>query len=271
MDRLILPPHSFILATTEEYIKLPSTLTAFVEGRSSVGRMGLFIQNAGWVDPGFEGQITLELYNANNLPIMLERGRRVCQLVIAALDGEPTSPYSGKYVGQKNATDVFWPFGIWLVGVFHIFNADNRSASTLILFILLTLWMLRLSGYLMVSRILKGHHDKRYDFISDTGKPGSIEVRVLINYMVQAFLQSLMSLPLVMFRLNEQPFSILVIIGIVLVIIGLAGETLADISLQNHKKLFNGVCWEGLWNYSRHPNYFFDWLMWVALLCLQLQ
>ena len=64
-DSYVLLPNQFVLATTMEYISLPDTLTAFVEGRSSLGRMGLFIQNAGWVDPGFEGEITLELYNAN--------------------------------------------------------------------------------------------------------------------------------------------------------------------------------------------------------------
>ena len=58
-DRYILLPGQFVLATTMEYIVLPDHLTAFVEGRSSLGRLGLFIQNAGWVDPGFEGEITL--------------------------------------------------------------------------------------------------------------------------------------------------------------------------------------------------------------------
>ena len=71
-DSITLPPHSFLLATTAEYIRLPNNITAFVEGRSSIGRIGLFIQNAGWVDPGFEGRITLELYNANSLPIRLQ-------------------------------------------------------------------------------------------------------------------------------------------------------------------------------------------------------
>ena len=66
-----------------EYLRLPDTLTAFVEGRSSPGRLGLFIQNAGWVDPGFEGEITLELYNANRCAIALRAGRRVGQLVFA--------------------------------------------------------------------------------------------------------------------------------------------------------------------------------------------
>ena len=100
---IIIPSNSFLLATTMEYIKLPNDLTAFVEGRSSIGRMGLFIQNAGWVDPGFEGEITLELYNANRLPIKLEAGRRICQLVFAKMDDVALKPYSGKYQGQRSA------------------------------------------------------------------------------------------------------------------------------------------------------------------------
>ena len=101
---ITIPPHSFLLATTEEYIKLPDNLTAFVEGRSSIGRIGLFIENAGWVDPGFEGQITLELYNANSLPIRLQAGRRVCQLVFCAMDQAALNPYRGKYQGQRGTT-----------------------------------------------------------------------------------------------------------------------------------------------------------------------
>ena len=100
---ITIPPHTFLLATTHEYIKLPNNLTAFVEGRSSIGRMGLFIQNAGWVDPGFEGNITLELYNANSLPIKLQKGRRVCQLVFCQMDQEAENPYRGKYQGQKKS------------------------------------------------------------------------------------------------------------------------------------------------------------------------
>ena len=103
-EEIILPPHSFMLATTMEYVKLPNNLTAFVEGRSSIGRMGLFIQNAGWVDPGFEGEITLELYNANQLPIKLKAGRRICQLVFAQMDQDAHYPYRGKYQGQRSAT-----------------------------------------------------------------------------------------------------------------------------------------------------------------------
>jgi dCTP deaminase len=100
-ESIVMPAHSFLLATTIEYVKLPPNITAFVEGRSSIGRMGLFIQNAGWVDAGFEGQITLELYNANSLPIKIDAGRRVCQLVFCSMDKPADKPYQGKYQGQK--------------------------------------------------------------------------------------------------------------------------------------------------------------------------
>jgi dCTP deaminase len=87
-----------------EYFELPNDLTAFVEGRSSLGRMGLFIQNAGWVDPGFKGEITLELFNANRCAIELKSGRRVGQLVFAKMDIAAENPYNGKYQGQRGAT-----------------------------------------------------------------------------------------------------------------------------------------------------------------------
>ncbi|MBQ4320741.1 MAG: dCTP deaminase [Oscillospiraceae bacterium] len=103
-DTYLLLPGQFVLATTMEYFALPDDLTAFVEGRSSLGRMGLFIQNAGWVDPGFEGEITLELYNANRFAIELKAGRRVGQLVFAKMDKNAERPYRGKYQGQTGAT-----------------------------------------------------------------------------------------------------------------------------------------------------------------------
>lgn len=103
-DTYLLLPGQFVLATTKEYISLSDNLTAFVEGRSSLGRMGLFIQNAGWVDPGFCGEITLELYNANRCAIELQAGRRIGQLVFAQMDQKAINHYAGKYQGQRGVT-----------------------------------------------------------------------------------------------------------------------------------------------------------------------
>ena len=102
-EQIVIPPHTFLLAVTREFIRLPADITAFVEGRSSIGRIGLFIQNAGWVDPGFAGTITLELYNANRLPIRLAAGRRICQIVFARMDSPASRPYAGKYQNQRGA------------------------------------------------------------------------------------------------------------------------------------------------------------------------
>jgi len=112
-EGIVIEPKSFLLATTLEYIRLPEDITAFVEGRSSLGRLGLFIENAGWVDAGFEGQITLELYNANNVPIRLYKGMKICQIVLAKLDQPAERPYRGKYFGQRGATPskIFVDFG----------------------------------------------------------------------------------------------------------------------------------------------------------------
>ncbi|WP_457635168.1 dCTP deaminase [Persephonella sp.] len=103
-EGFVIQPKHFILATTREYIKLPDYLTAFVEGRSSLGRLGLFIENAGWVDAGFEGQITLEFYNANSRPLRIYPGMRICQLVFAKMEEPAERPYRGKYQGQRGTT-----------------------------------------------------------------------------------------------------------------------------------------------------------------------
>lgn len=100
----VIRPHNFVLASTMEYINLPTNITAWIEGRSSIGRIGLFIQNAGWIDPGFEGTITLELFNASNSSIRLIPGTRVGQIIFAELDNKCDNPYKGKYQGQQLTT-----------------------------------------------------------------------------------------------------------------------------------------------------------------------
>lgn len=100
----VLRPHTFVLASTREYIGIPDNVTAWIEGRSSIGRIGLFIQNAGWIDPGFEGTITLELFNASNYSIRLIPGTKVGQIIFAELDDRCKFPYVGKYQCQSITT-----------------------------------------------------------------------------------------------------------------------------------------------------------------------
>jgi len=100
---VVIQPGEFMLATTKEWIRVPIHAAAFVQGRSSIGRAALTVQNAGFVDPGFVGHITLELKNDAPVPIVLYPGYPVTQLVyIEAHD--VSKEYDGKYVGQVEAT-----------------------------------------------------------------------------------------------------------------------------------------------------------------------
>lgn len=97
-------PGDFMLATTKEAVHVPMDAAAFVQGRSSIGRIGLTVQNAGFVDPGFYGHITLELVNESPAPILLTPGYRIAQLVLMDANGV-TFGYKGKYNGQVEATE----------------------------------------------------------------------------------------------------------------------------------------------------------------------
>jgi dCTP deaminase len=103
-DKWTLAPHRFVLATTQECVDIPDGVAAFVSGRSSIGRLGLQVQNAGFIDAGFCGQITLELANQTQFPIVLIPGVRICQIVFVRQDRRSRNPYSGKYQGQIGAT-----------------------------------------------------------------------------------------------------------------------------------------------------------------------
>lgn len=102
-SEVVMYPGDFLLATTVETVRIPNNMCAFVQGRSSIGRIGLTVQNAGFVDPGFYGEITLELVNESPFPIKLKAGYRIAQLVVMEADGV-TEAYDGKYNGQSGAT-----------------------------------------------------------------------------------------------------------------------------------------------------------------------
>ncbi len=106
-EAFIIHPNEFALATTYEYVKLPDDIVARVEGRSSMGRLGVTMHvTAGFIDPGFEGRITLEISNIGAMPVALYPGQRVCQIVFETMTSPSEIPYghpdrNSKYMGQK--------------------------------------------------------------------------------------------------------------------------------------------------------------------------
>jgi dCTP deaminase len=96
--------HEFVLGSTEEVIELPHNIAGMVMGVSTVGRTGLIVEMAGLIDPGFRGQITLELYNAQIHALPLVRGMRIAQIVFHRLDHVVEKPYDGRYQSQMGPT-----------------------------------------------------------------------------------------------------------------------------------------------------------------------
>jgi dCTP deaminase len=106
----VLHPGEFVLGTTLERVRLPDDLVARVEGKSSLGRLGLLVHaTAGYVDPGWDGHLTMELSNVANLPIRLYSGMKIGQLSFLRLTSPAERPYGSpglrsKYQGQVGPT-----------------------------------------------------------------------------------------------------------------------------------------------------------------------
>jgi dCTP deaminase len=106
-EPFIIQPGDFALGVTLEKVTLPNDLVARVEGRSSLGRLGIIVHStAGFVDPGFSGTITLEITNINRMPVALYPGMRVCQLAFETLTSPAEVDYSQKKT-QKYQDQVF--------------------------------------------------------------------------------------------------------------------------------------------------------------------
>jgi len=109
-EPFVLQPGAFCLATTLETITLPDDIVARVDGRSSLGRLGLLVHaTAGYVDPGWRGKLTLELSNQSQMPIALYYGMRVSQISFLELSSAAERPYGtpglgSKYQGQTGPT-----------------------------------------------------------------------------------------------------------------------------------------------------------------------
>lgn len=109
-EAFILHPGEFVLASTYEIITLPDDIAGRLEGKSSLGRLGLLTHStAGFIDPGFSGHITLELSNVANLPVKLYPGMKIGQLCLIKLSSPAEHPYGSaqylnRYQGQRGPT-----------------------------------------------------------------------------------------------------------------------------------------------------------------------
>lgn len=96
---LWLHPGQFVLGSTLEFLRLPANLSAYVIGRSTWGRLGLLVATAIMLQPGWGGNLTLELVNHGESPIALYAGSKIAQLAVHSLNSSTDKPYEGEYTG----------------------------------------------------------------------------------------------------------------------------------------------------------------------------
>ena len=93
-EPFILHPNNFVLAATKEYVVVPDNMILRVEGKSTLARMGILVHTAGFVDPGFEGTLTLEISNQSNLPVALYADMYICQIAVEYISSPAEIPYN---------------------------------------------------------------------------------------------------------------------------------------------------------------------------------
>jgi len=169
--------------------------------------------------------------------------------------------------GRSGWADTFWSYGTGLVGVGAVLwaSAGAPGGRALLVLALLALWALRLGTHI-ARRTLSGGDDPRYaELRRDWGERYRSQLFVFLQ--IQAAAALVLVLAVLSAAGNPAPLGIGEILGVVIALVALAGEAVSDAQLSAFKAdraNADGVCDVGLWSLSRHPNYFFEWLYWLA-------
>ncbi len=169
----------------------------------------------------------------------------------------------------KNAAivDVGWAAGLALLAIYYAYAGPGYSARRYAIATMAGVWGFRLATYLLFARVIGHPEEGRYVQLRKEWKT-NLPVRFLAFFEFQALLDVVLSLPFLLACLDARaPLGTAEQIGGAIWIVGILGEALADAQLNRFKKdpaNKGKLCRVGLWNYSRHPNYFFEWLIWVG-------
>jgi steroid 5-alpha reductase family enzyme len=163
--------------------------------------------------------------------------------------------------------DVGWAGGLALLAVFYAWAGPGYPARKYAIACMAGFWGLRLAIYLLFARVIGHPEEGRYVQLRRDWKT-NLPLRFLFFFEFQALLDVLLSFPFLLACLNPVgPLGAVEKIAAGLWLLAMIGEAIADLQLDHFKKNpanSGKTCRAGLWNYSRHPNYFFEWLIWVA-------
>jgi steroid 5-alpha reductase family enzyme len=177
-------------------------------------------------------------------------------------------------VNNLGIVDIAWSYAFAPVAIFYAATTHGDLTRRWLIAGMATLWSLRLGTHLYFRVI--GHHpneDARYaQMRAKWGK--NLKSQVLIFFQLQAVLIVLLSIPFLIVCLDDRPgISAIEWLGAAVWLVSVAGESLADWQLKqfrSHPENKGKICQAGLWNHSRHPNYFFEWLVWVGFFAFAL-
>lgn len=166
---------------------------------------------------------------------------------------------------DASIVDVGWAAGLGILGLFYAWQADGYLPRRVLAAGLIGAWSFRLAVYLAVNRVIGKHEDGRYQTIRANW---GVKAHAFFFwfFQAQALLDVILSLCLVGLMFNQEPrFSPFEYAGVAIWIVSVLGETVADAQLSRFRRdpaNRGRTCRAGLWRYSRHPNYFFEWLHW---------
>jgi steroid 5-alpha reductase family enzyme len=171
-------------------------------------------------------------------------------------------------LGNAGIVDIAWAAGFAPVVLWFAIAGSGAPARRVLMAVMVVAWSLRLGGYLLWR--VSAHHpheDRRYARLrAEWG--ASARWKMFAFFQLQGALLALLSVPWLLVCLNERPgLRPIEWAGGLLWLLAISGETLSDLQMQRFKAdpaRRGAVCQVGLWRYSRHPNYFFEWLVWVA-------
>ena len=170
---------------------------------------------------------------------------------------------------MKNAgvVDVFWGLGIVILTAIYFVHGIGYSRRKWMILSMVAIWGLRLSSHILRRLLHEQQEDSRYQRLRADWKT-HVPFKFFLFFELQAVFQVILSLPFFFVCTNPHPqIQWMEWMGLTVWLVGVIGETMADEQLKafrTHPQNKGKVCNIGLWHYSRHPNYFFEWLIWVG-------
>ncbi len=171
------------------------------------------------------------------------------------------------YTKKSSVIDIGWGFHFSIISIFYTtYYSLNLSLKHGIILFLILAWSCRLGCYLLIRYIHENKEDKRYEKIKKEWSATNISF--IKMFVFQSFIASSLSFPFYYLLSNPISNDLLFSLGSSLMLLSLVLESVADFQLFKFKKDKNNkgkVCNRGLWAFSRHPNYFFEWMVWVSI------